>query len=363
MAETSVPWTGTAVGDAGPYTSELWTDLWNAFFAGDNTVKGIFQNVLNGLTVTGAVSPVAVDTGYAFVDGTFYKNSASVNVAISTPAVSTRIDRIVLQKNWAAQTVRIARLVGAEGGAEPALTQSDGNIWEIPLAKVTITTLGAITLADERSFISVGGGGSPFWTTASGVPVRTGNTTFTVTGDYTNIFRKGLVIVWKEAGVTKWGMVSIPSTYGAPDTTVTIIGDTMASIDASSLKYAAVGAEVFAWSFAIAGTIGATGTDVANARYAAEPMKVLGADIQVGTAGTTNNTTVDANKGGATMFTTKPTLASTVASSPTPFTADSGTTLALGDKVTIDQDAVQTTPAVDEYVQLYVYPLRYEFLI
>ncbi len=87
-------------------------------------------------------------------------------------------------------------------------------------------------------------------------------------------------------------------------------------------------------------------------------MRVLGADLQVGTAGTTNSTTIDINKGGTTMFTTKPTLATTVATSPTPFTADSATSLALADKVTVDIDAVQTTAAIDLYAQLYLWPTR-----
>lgn len=208
-----------------------------------------------------------------------------------------------------------------------------------------------------------GGASGGFWTLMLGTPTRVSNTTFTVTGDYTNLIKKGMVIKWTESSTTRWGMVSIPSTYSAPDTTVTIIGNTMASIDATSLKYAMVGAEAFSWKFVYAGTVGATGTDVANARYAEEPMIVLGADIQVGTAGTTNNTTIDLNKNGTTMFTTKPTLATTVASSPTPFTADTATTLALGDKATMDIDAIQTTAAIDLYVTLYVFPSRYEFLI
>ena len=53
------------------------------------------------------------------------------------------------------------------------------------------------------------------------------------------------------------------------------------------------------------------------------------------------------------MFTTKPTVAST-ATTGTIFTADNGTSLALNDRVTIDVDAVQTTPAVDGYVYLYL---------
>ena len=201
---------------------------------------------------------------------------------------------------------------------------------------------------------------SSFWTLMPGSPTRTSNTTFTITGDYTNLIGKGMVIKWTESSTVKNAMVSIASTYSSPNTTVTIIGDTMSSIDANSLKYAQVEARVI--NFAIAGTIGTTATDVANAYYAMEPMRVFGADLQVGTAGTTNNTTIDINKGGTTMFTTKPTLASTVTASTAPYTADNGTSLALNNKVTIDIDAVQSTPAVDLYVELYVWATRYNYL-
>lgn len=207
--------------------------------------------------------------------------------------------------------------------------------------------------------------GAVHWVSLPATPTRASNTTFTIAGDYSSVttypFGKGVIYKWQESGAMKCAMQSIPQTYSAPNTTFTIIGDTMASIDAGTLKYC-VGAEAFHWRFASAGQLAATPSDVCNAHYAELPMRVIGADIQVGTAGTTNNTTVDINKGGTTMFTTKPTLATTVASSPTPFTADNGTSLALGDKVTVDLDAIQTTPAVDLYVTLYVFPTRYLYL-
>lgn len=217
----------------------------------------------------------------------------------------------------------------------------------------TGTPTGQTALLGDGSWGAVGGS---FWNLMLGTPVRTGNTTFTVTGDYTSLLKKGMIIKWTESSVVRVGMIAIPSTYGAPDTTVTIIGDTMASIDASSLKYALADATKIL--FAVAGTIGATGTDVSMSYYAEYPYRVIGADIYTGTAGTTNNTTADVNKNGTSMFTTKPTLATTVAASPTPFTADSGTSLALNDKVTIDVDAIQTTAAVDLYVKLYLFPER-----
>lgn len=208
---------------------------------------------------------------------------------------------------------------------------------------------------------------SSFWTLMPGTPTRVGNTSFTVTWDVTAYVAKGMVIKWTESSTVRTAMVSIPSTFSSPNTTITIVGDTMASIDASSLKYAQIWVEAFMARFAIAGTIGATTTGwdaagAANAYYATEPMRVLAADLQVGTAWTTNNTTIDFNKNATTMFTTKPTLATTVASSPTPFTADSATSLALGDKVTIDIDAIQTTAAIDLYAQLYLWPTRFNSL-
>ena len=198
-------------------------------------------------------------------------------------------------------------------------------------------------------------GGSALWTAVTGT--RASNTTFTVGSDVTAIFKKGMIVKWTDT-TTHVGMVSIPSTYSAPNTTITIIGD-VCSATASDFYYCLLPVETM--NFAVAGTIGATGTDVANAVYARMPYRVIGADLQTGTvASTSGTTTVDINKGGTTFMTTKATLAYNVASSPTPFTANDDTSLALGDKVTIDIDGVtSTTFPVDLYVQLYVIQSRF----
>lgn len=113
---------------------------------------GVFRGELNMLAVTGTVSPVSIATGRALIDGTWYENDAAVTVAIPTPSVSTRIDRIVLRKSWAAQTVRITRIAGTEGAAAPAMTQTPGVTWDFPLAQAAITTGGVITVTDDRRF-------------------------------------------------------------------------------------------------------------------------------------------------------------------------------------------------------------------
>ena len=251
-----------------------------------------------------------------------------------------------------ALTVGEGTVVGRASGGNISALSIDTDLSSVSANDDTIPSAKAV-----KTYVDNNAGGSSLWTEETDTPTRTANTTFTVTGNKTTLYQKGLIIKWTESSSIKCGMV-VSSAYSSV-TTVTIIGDTMASIDSNSLKYCLLGVEMFQKNFAVAGNIGAVLTNVANSYYATEPMRVFGADLQVGTAGTTNSTTIDINKGGTTMFTTKPTLATTVAYSPTPFTADSGTSLALGDKVTIDIDAIQTTNAVDLYVNLYVLPTRY----
>jgi hypothetical protein len=182
---------------------------------------------------------------------------------------------------------------------------------------------------------------------------RVSDTSFTVVGDQTKLFQKGLVVKWREGASTKLAMCTASTVSSV--TTVTMIGD-ICSSTASEFKYCINPVEII--RFAVAGTIGMTGTDVANAYYTNYAIKIFGADIQVGAAGTTNSTTIDINKGGTSLFTNKPSLASTVAYSSSPFVADVNTNTAANNKITIDIDAVQSTPAVDLYVQLYVFQTR-----
>jgi hypothetical protein len=159
MAERSQFWSTGTTGDGTTTITEAqaiewFRDIMIPFAsAGPNTAQGVLFGVLGELAVTGATSPVAVAAGAAVVEGYYYKNDASVNVAIPTPAGSTRIDRIVLRaQHGVTRTVRITRIAGIEGAGAPAITQTAGTTWDIPLAQVSITTGGAITLTDQRTF-------------------------------------------------------------------------------------------------------------------------------------------------------------------------------------------------------------------
>jgi hypothetical protein len=161
MTEQSRFWNGNTVGDAtqSPYDADTEFAEVLAALSGSyrNTgVGGVVANALNELAVTGVATPVSVNTGIAIVHGTWYKNDASVAVAVPTPAGATRYDLIVLRKDWTAQTVRIARIAGVEGGSTPSLTAVVGGTWDVPLATVAITTGGVITVTDARQFVPAG---------------------------------------------------------------------------------------------------------------------------------------------------------------------------------------------------------------
>lgn len=156
MAESSRFWTtGTTNDGASTYTADNMGQFIRETFMTNLAAEGVLYGILNALVVSGTSSPVAVASGAALVYGFYYTNSASVNVAISTPATNPRIDRIVLRVDWANHTVRITRIAGTEAASPsaPSLTQVANTTWDIPLAQVRITTGGVITVTDERTYV------------------------------------------------------------------------------------------------------------------------------------------------------------------------------------------------------------------
>lgn len=154
MSETFTPVEGVAI------SANAFGDILEALAVrGDAETQGVFRGIGDELEVTGTSSPLAVGTGKAFVKEGLYENDTSINVDMPTPSADTRIDRIVLRLDYVASpwTCTVERLAGTEGsGAPPSLTQTEGTTWEISLAQVSITTAGAITVTDERSYCGDG---------------------------------------------------------------------------------------------------------------------------------------------------------------------------------------------------------------
>lgn len=153
MTEKSWYWPGTTTGDASdaPYDDDEFSDIWRKLFQRDRTLQGIIDGYESELSVSSpSTNVLRVAKGAALVDGKFYEADDVVDKAFATPSVLLRIDRVVLRKDFAAQTVRVAILTGVEGGGVPALTQVDGVTWEIPLAQADITIVPTVTLTNER---------------------------------------------------------------------------------------------------------------------------------------------------------------------------------------------------------------------
>ena len=169
MTETSKFWDGTSLGDAAvaPYDAptefaEVLIDVsqarllpgWSGIFKADPD-SGLNSDNNFGITLSGAgVSPVYIASGRALVYGTWYVSDANVAFTVPTPVSQQRVDRIVLRKDWATQTVRLTRLAGVEGGSGPGVTRTIGDKWDMQMFELAIQpTTGVITVGDERQYI------------------------------------------------------------------------------------------------------------------------------------------------------------------------------------------------------------------
>lgn len=161
MAEKSLFWytngfTGDTGDGAAPYTQEEFRLFNHAWAAHNQANAGVFPNVLNSLGVSGIASPLAMGTGRAIVYGFPYWNDASLNLAVTTPSVGDTGGRVVLRAVWSSQTVRAVVVLNTDGNnAIPALTQTDGTLWEIPLATFVIDTSGNIWTDSGKSVAGV----------------------------------------------------------------------------------------------------------------------------------------------------------------------------------------------------------------
>lgn len=148
MSENSRPWNGTTVGDAGPYSDGNWQEVWRNIvgWGGERANVGVFLSSGtqpdDGLRVqeqSPAAAAIDVLRGAALVRGVFYYNDATEAFTIAANSSGNpRIDTLMLRLDYALQTVRLALKQGTPAATPvpPALTQSAGIMWEIPVADI-----------------------------------------------------------------------------------------------------------------------------------------------------------------------------------------------------------------------------------
>jgi hypothetical protein len=102
-----------------------------------------------------------VKTGDALVRGHYYSSTAETSLTIAAAHASlARIDRVILRLDPSANTIILAVLTGvADAAPAPAaLTQTDGDVYEFPVALVAVgagvTTIAPGNITDQRVILA-----------------------------------------------------------------------------------------------------------------------------------------------------------------------------------------------------------------
>lgn len=122
------------------------------------------------------------------------------------------------------------------------------------------------------------------WIERSETWTRTGNYTFTISGDVTATYRKGTKIRYKDGGAFEYGVV-ISSSYSAPNTTVTLAANSdyaMASNPTDRAISFVENPEGFPTSFSIATTTSITSSagSLSNIVVAVAKIAIIGGEIK-----------------------------------------------------------------------------------
>jgi hypothetical protein len=98
------------------------------------------HGVTSGLTTTVATGTrtVSVSAGVAVLPGLYVEtDAAETEVFGANAGTVNRVDYVVLRGDWNNNAVTVAVVQGSSSSA-PALTQVEGTMWEMPLARATI---------------------------------------------------------------------------------------------------------------------------------------------------------------------------------------------------------------------------------
>ena len=167
----SFPWSGTAVGSAGPYTNAQFAAFQQGLYnrGGNPKDSGVMRYsnpgtaptgmlIGDGLDVTQQGSPnmtVNVAAGAAVANGVWVQNTSATNTLTVTANASgnPRIDTVVIHIDGTLQTAVLQINAGTPAAtpAPPALTQSASptGIWEIPIADIAVAN-GALSITQAN---------------------------------------------------------------------------------------------------------------------------------------------------------------------------------------------------------------------
>lgn len=183
----SVPWNGTTLGDAGPYSAGEWQQFWESMLSTGRSDHGILSMYFEGFRpVYNPTTPnnnISIYRGAALVNGVLVAQdtlAATVMTFAANSSGFSRIDRVVLEANYVTQEANLIIVQGTPGAspAIPALTQNSATKWQIPVCYVTLvngyTSVDENDITDERVFIDQPEGIQFFLQNRDGTTVSSG---------------------------------------------------------------------------------------------------------------------------------------------------------------------------------------------
>lgn len=137
----------TTIGYAGAIDQVAWASLASAM-----AEAGADHAVLSGYDVTATATDrqVSVSPGVSFAAGVRAESDAATLLTFAPNNGSqNRIDYIIETRNWVAKSAVLSIKQGSSSTVPPALTQSGGSLWEMPVATVTVRPgVGQLAPAD-----------------------------------------------------------------------------------------------------------------------------------------------------------------------------------------------------------------------
>lgn len=129
MAVTSVGYDGSLT--EGQFSRVMWA------LGKVSAEHGVTLNL--NTTVGAGTRGIQVSAGQGVACGVLADSGAVETFNLDANAnATTRIDYVVMRFNWADNVTSIAVIKGQSSGAVPALTQTAGTLWEMPLARVAV---------------------------------------------------------------------------------------------------------------------------------------------------------------------------------------------------------------------------------
>lgn len=154
MPTKSYFWGGTTVGDSGPYDDDEFSNIIRALFDATGAGDGVIMPYLNfddSLLVTEAAPDrLSVAPGAAIVDGKIYISTETFEFVLELPGAGQYFYTVVLEKDFAAQTVRPA-LLGPDVVGGNLGVRNTGVLWQNPLSHIIVESTGIVFFYDYRT--------------------------------------------------------------------------------------------------------------------------------------------------------------------------------------------------------------------